>query len=243
MLSIKMIQELLCCPNCKGHLNLEVFSSDELGVQEGRLYCSSCEQEYSIKEGILYLQPRTEVTASSEDWDLDSLNKLYGGAGNYRSGVEWGEYLGMPRQFMEYGEPRIKGRLFEWFEPRDDGIILDVGAGSGYFIFELMSKCRDKDVFFVGIDPAVEHIKWLENRRREEKRNNVLTIVGDGRSLPFRRQSFDTIVCSEVLEHIPAKREALDEIAYCLKTEGLLLLSTPSKKTVDFWNLIFTPLA
>lgn len=243
MLSIEMIQELLCCPNCKGNLNLEVFSSDEFGVQEGRLFCLSCEQNYSIKEGIFYLQPRSEVTASSEEWDLNSFNKLYRGIEDYRSGVEWGEYISIPRQFMEYSEPRIKGKLFEWFEVPDDGMILDIGAGSGYFIFELMSKCRDKDVFFVGIDPAVEHVKWLERRRREEKRNNVLTIVGDGRALPFRRQAFDTIVCSEVLEHIPAKREAINEIAYCLKTGGLLLMSTPSKKAVDFWNLIFSPLA
>ena len=243
MFSTGKIQGLLCCPNCKGHLDIEVFSRDELGVQEGRMYCSSCEQAYSIKEGIFYLQPRSEVAASSEDWDLDSLNKLYGGAGNYRSGVEWGEYIGIPRQFMEYSEPRIKGRLYEWFEPPDGGMILDLGAGSGYFIFELMIKCGQRDVSFVGIDPAAEHVKWLESRRREEKRNNVLTVVGDGRALPFRSESFDTIVCSEVLEHIPAKRETINEMAYCLKTGGLLLLSTPSKKAVDFWNLVLGPVA
>ena len=243
MLTTREIRELLCCPNCKVSLDMEVLSRDELGVQEGRLYCSGCKQVYSISGGIFYLQPRSEVTTLSEDWDLDSLNKLYGGAGNYRSSIEWGEYIGIPRQFMEYGHPRIKGRLVEWFEPRDDGMVLDVGAGSGYFIFELMSKCRNKNVFFVGLDPSVEHIKWLENRRRAEKRKNVLTVVGDGRALPFRKQAFDTIVCSEVLEHIPEKQKAINEMAHALKTGGLLLLSTPSKKAVDSWNLVFAPVA
>lgn len=120
---------------------------------------------------------------------------------------------------------------------------MDVGAGSGYFIFELMSKCVDKDALFVGIDPSVDQVKWLENRRREEKSKNILTVVGDGRALPFREHAFNIIVCSEVLEHIPAKREAIDEMAYCLKTGGLLLLSTPSKKAVDLWNRILMPLA
>ena len=56
MFSTRKIQGLLCCPNCKGHLDIEVFSRDELGVLEGRMYCSSCEQAYSIKEGILFVE-------------------------------------------------------------------------------------------------------------------------------------------------------------------------------------------
>jgi hypothetical protein len=54
---------------------------------------------------------------------------------------------------MEYSHPRIKGRLSEWFEPRDGGMILDVGAGSGYFIFELMGKCWNNNVFFCWTRP------------------------------------------------------------------------------------------
>ena len=129
MPSAKKIQELLRCPNCKGDLDLDIFSEDDLGIQEGRLCCPICKQDYAIREGIYYLQPRSETTASSKDWHLDAFNKVYGGIGSYRSGVEWGEYINIPRQFTNYSEPRIKGRLFEWFESPDDGIILDVGAG------------------------------------------------------------------------------------------------------------------
>lgn len=124
MPSAKKIQGLLCCPNCRGHLDLEIFPEDELGIQEGRLYCPICKQDYAIGEGIFYLHPRSEITASSKDWDLDAFNKVYGGIGSYRNGVEWGEYLNIPRQFSNYIEPRVKGRLFEWFESPDYGTVL-----------------------------------------------------------------------------------------------------------------------
>jgi SAM-dependent methyltransferase len=63
------------------------------------------------------------------------------------------------------------------------------------------------------------------------------------RALPFRKQAFDTVIYSEVLEHIPEKQKAINEMAHALKTGGLLLLSAPSKKAVDSWNFVFAPVA
>jgi len=49
---------ILCCPTCKGDLDLSVTKEDESEILEGSLYCSACEVEYPIKEGIPDLLPR-----------------------------------------------------------------------------------------------------------------------------------------------------------------------------------------
>src|SRR3546814_8619033 len=57
-----------------------------------------------------------------------------------------------------------------------------------------------------------------------EKRPDV---AADGALLPFPDQSFEAVICSEVLEHVPDPRLVLDEIARVLKPGGCLLLTVP----------------
>lgn len=54
-----------------------------------------------------------------------------------------------------------------------------------------------------------------------------ITILGDVRNLPFRDNIADTILCTEVLEHIQNTRIALKELHRVLKSGGYLILSTP----------------
>ena len=50
---------------------------------------------------------------------------------------------------------------------------------------------------------------------------------GDCLQLPFKDQSFDGIVCSEVLEHLPDYHSAIVEIRRILKPGGFFALSVP----------------
>lgn len=49
----------------------------------------------------------------------------------------------------------------------------------------------------------------------------------NAQSLPFADQSFDTLLCTEVIEHLPRPWQALDEMARVLKPGGHLILSAP----------------
>ena len=46
--------EILCCPKCKGDLELQVFESDEKSgeIISGDLYCKNCDIHFPIEDGI-----------------------------------------------------------------------------------------------------------------------------------------------------------------------------------------------
>lgn len=61
-----------------------------------------------------------------------------------------------------------------------------------------------------------------------------IDIVCDIVAIPQPDRSFDAILCSEVLEHIPDPTKALDEFARLLKPGGTLILTAPFASLVHF---------
>jgi SAM-dependent methyltransferase len=64
--------------------------------------------------------------------------------------------------------------------------------------------------------------------------NSQITIICDISSIPEPDRSFDAILCSEVLEHVPNPNLALDEFCRLLKPGGKLLLTAPFASIVHF---------
>lgn len=54
-----------------------------------------------------------------------------------------------------------------------------------------------------------------------------IDIVSDITSIPVADASFDVIICTEVLEHVPEPIKALQEISRILRVRGKLFLSSP----------------
>jgi SAM-dependent methyltransferase len=55
----------------------------------------------------------------------------------------------------------------------------------------------------------------------------MVTVWGDGRALPFRSQVFDSVLCTEVIEHVSTPADVFVEVYRVLKTGGRLVLTTP----------------
>lgn len=61
-------------------------------------------------------------------------------------------------------------------------------------------------------------------------------VHGDALALPFRPDVFDTVLCNQVLEHVPEPRLLMREIVRVLKPAGTLLLTAPQT-----WGLHHEP--
>jgi SAM-dependent methyltransferase len=53
------------------------------------------------------------------------------------------------------------------------------------------------------------------------------TVVGDARVLPYPDQTFDCVIASEILEHVPADDAVITELIRVLKVGGRLAITVP----------------
>ena len=63
------LMELLCCPECKGELKLEVGKRDEESgeILEGSLACPACPYTYPVEDGIPNLLPPSLQEAEKKE--------------------------------------------------------------------------------------------------------------------------------------------------------------------------------
>ncbi len=118
--------------------------------------------------------------------------------------------------------------------PLAEAYILEIGAGSGRSL-ELVSECRPLAKLF-GTDLAQDCMRMMRT-------NNcpASSLVGDGLNLPFSDNSFDAVMCCEVLEHMPNVEETLEEVLRVLRQPGYLVVGTPNHGSLwtpleDFWR-------
>lgn len=112
----------------------------------------------------------------------------------------------------------VECRLIKGLGPLEKPV-LDLGCGDGVF-----ASVAFPDGVFAGVDPDPESLK--EARGKKAHKHLIAGLAGD---LPFADNSFRTVIANCVLEHIPDIDTALSECARILKTDGLFVLTVPSR--------------
>ena len=109
--------------------------------------------------------------------------------------------------------------------------ILDAGAGElknrkycGHLSYVSQDFCQ-----YQGAEGGGSNEKGLHPERWD---TSGIDLVSDITSIPAKDASFDAILCSEVLEHIPEPTHALDEFTRLLKPGGILILTAPFASNV-----------
>ncbi len=93
------------------------------------------------------------------------------------------------------------------------GTLLDVGCGSKPF-----------EKLFT---PFVERYFGLEYSPESGYRGNNADFCGDAAFLPLEDASVDTILCTEVMEHVPNPEKTIAEFARVLRPGGTIMTTAP----------------
>jgi ubiquinone/menaquinone biosynthesis C-methylase UbiE len=158
-------------------------------------------------------------------------------------------------QFIREGRPaiipytvirtwnKIKNNIFEMLavelKDREKTYrILDIGCECGFDAFHLSRAFPDFKLEFVGIDIYPEKIEIANRRVKEHGYTNCTFKQGNAEELNFPAESFDFIICSEVIEHLYKPKKALSDMYNILKREGYLILTTPN---IDNKLRLFAP--
>ena len=184
-------------------------------TEEFSLYqCRNC--------GIIFLNPQPsskeleKYYSSEKYYSFKKIDKnsrktklkifLYGLYFNQKKRNYFLRILFSPIKFMIRGTRIIK-----------EGKILDVGGGSGQFLYEMKQLCMD----VYGIEPGE-----FDEEKGLDIKKTTLEKAG------LKDNSFDIVTLNHVLEHVNNPNETLKEIHRVLKKKGLFIVGVPNSRSL-----------
>ena len=107
--------------------------------------------------------------------------------------------------------------VLEYLQPSSEDKILDIGCGLGFFLNTLARS----GVRGFGMDFSQKSLTLAKGMTAG------LFAQGDAQVLPYRDNSFDKIIFTDVIEHVIDDRAALQEIVRISKPGAMIALVTP----------------
>jgi SAM-dependent methyltransferase len=109
--------------------------------------------------------------------------------------------------------------------------LLDIGCGFGRHTYEGVRRGASVVSCDLGrpeLDNVAAIVAAMHDNAEVPDGVACLAVNGDATRLPFADASFERVIASEVLEHIPHDGEAMAELARVLKPGGTLAVTVPA---------------
>jgi len=110
--------------------------------------------------------------------------------------------------------------------------VLDIGCGGGLVSNELAALPGYESID--GIDLSPEALRYAKSEAMRRDFSHVRFQNASLYSLPFKNESFDAVVMSDVLEHLQDIVGALKEASRVLRPNGLLVFDTIHRSPMAF---------
>ncbi len=111
--------------------------------------------------------------------------------------------------------------------------LLEIGCGAG----NLLMQAVVRDSFPVALDLSMQALTFVRSRLEEaisgpDAPCGYACVQSIGELLPLPGNSFDCVILSEVIEHLPAPEGSILEAARVLRPGGRLLVTTPNYRSL-----------
>jgi SAM-dependent methyltransferase len=116
----------------------------------------------------------------------------------------------------------------------EGAMVLDIASGEGYGS-ALLGSVADR---VIGID--IDEVS-VAHARSKYKSDNLSFLRGDCTSLPLSSDSVDLVASFETLEHILDHKRFFKEISRVLRSDGVLVISTPDRVPYNDINGVPNP--
>ena len=122
----------------------------------------------------------------------------------------------------------------ERLEVQSGDLLLDAGCGEGRHCFGAL----ERGARVVGLDldrPSLRAAVGGLRKRGEELNSMGGMIQGNTFELPFADDTFDKVICSEVMEHVHDYRGAARELARVTKPGGRIAITIPTATSENLY--------
>jgi SAM-dependent methyltransferase len=165
--------------------------------------CTNCSNRYPIVDGIPDFYPPDNIFSPRN--------------------------IKIERKYENYGRRKSRSLSFQNLRRKkltldiiEGNTLLEIGAAEGWMTEEIAQRVKN----VVSSDIALSYLK-----RAKSQGINVHFTRLDAHLLPFENGSFDSVVLTEVLEHVYSPYRVLEEVHRVLAPSGKLILSVPNNLT------------
>jgi len=172
-----------------------------------RIFCLSCGESFGSSDNIFSMFRRSDL------FDEQFLK--------YREAYEAhsrGDGVSSPSDVTQWSWLEM---LASFMGNCDGRLVLDVGSADGKLGAVISGKTVCLDISHTCLKAA--------------KEKGLTAVAGNAEALPFKRV-FDTVVLSNVLEHVPNPERIIEEAKKVLKPSGLLYIIVPYKEDLSWYE-------
>lgn len=138
------------------------------------------------------------------------------------------QYLESSHFIIRFIELRRIKKVMRLINSRNPDMLLDVGCGNAF----LLQRINARRAF--GIDLSLNNI--TKAKKRLGGNRLFVLLRANAENLPFEEDRFDTVVCSEVIEHVQNPESVLKEISRVLKQDGTFIITVPNDTLINKWK-------
>ena len=242
---LKTSLDIMHCPDCKGHLDLEIFKKQFGRIQEGLLTCRACGICYIICDYIPRMVPENlysnnefcenysiNTTKLLKKWsviDIEISDIQNHTESNF--GYEWEHYAELGWIDTAGIDDSSTGESARWFREKlllnkndiNGKLVLDAGCGNGRYT----RIASEFGAHIISIDLTRAADVAFKNMASEKRLAQVCQ--ADLLHLPFKKNSFDVVFTIGVIQHTGAPLIAVENLARLVKKDGLLSVRTYRK--------------
>jgi len=205
----------LVCPDAPQQSLVFDAQKSSLESADGRF-------SYAIQQNVPILLPTNamEKEMSLKDAEL-SLKYIE----HYNKDAEHYDYFAAYLGEYAHEQRRLQETIISHVS-KDSKHILDVGCGRAWVAKHFTQK--KVAVCSMDISP-INTVRALQQYPSEYH----WAVVADAFQLPFKEHSFDSIITSEVIEHVPDPKLFITSLLKVLKPNGTLIITTPYKEKIQ----------
>lgn len=119
--------------------------------------------------------------------------------------------------YMGRWSRRIAMKFVDWLSPPRQADWLEIGCGTGALTATVLANCAPR--FILATDQSAEFVAHASKTLNDPR---VQFKTADARQLPVDAAAFDVVASALVLNFVPDKTAALNEMQRILRPEGLL---------------------
>ena len=186
------------------------------------------------EDGTKLVEPTTGTTYNIESNVPILIEQLSALQNDHNTQFNYIDHYNKDAEYFDYfdkesgvvaAERKRNRQFIQSKVPRSAQLILDIGCGSAWVAKEYTAQNKNVVSLDVSLKNPIKALEVYDNEYHA-------AVVADAKKLPFKNESFDSIIAAEIIEHLYSPKIFIEEWLRVLQPGGTLIMETPFNEKI-----------